>query len=564
MGLHEIAEYIPIEYCEKLESSFPDIADLYEQNPYILLEEHYMIGENIPISFIDIDKHTVLDTFDMRKKEMKAAIYHVLTQNEASGDSWMYYADFKKAVLSLLQQTGHPLFTGTPYAYLMAFSDKFSFDPETDSVSLAETKMREWTIYNGIKRGKSNRNKLSNFAPYDVTNVLSERQLTVAKNIVREGGNISLLTGGPGTGKTTVLKSVANGIIRNCPDMQMAFLTPTGKAAKRIKEIFGNVDIDISTIHLFVGWGQKKKQPLKIKHKIEATDLIIIDEASMADIEVLSTLFSLVDMDNTKIIFVGDEDQLPAIGAGDIIGDLKKLGVYHERLTENYRSEGLIAKNKDKINNGDPFLLEGEDFQIMDCPFDVAKETIAADMTHTDSSHAVLTPFRRRGKHGSTTELNDIVQRKRYGGVRQLGGRFCIGDRVILTKTNYKRHYYNGDTGTLIGYDAGTDSYVVKLDSFDDTSDDIVYVYNDSDIELGYATTFHKSQGSEYPYVDIIIPEYSSFITRRMLYTAVTRAKVRVRLWVNRDVLKRIILSTEPQRRTMVSLWKDNEPLMAA
>lgn len=560
MSLHDIADYIPIEYCEKLEASFPDIEDLYRSNPYILLDKRYVLEDNLPISFIDIDTHTVLDTFEMRKKQMKAAIYHILSSNESSGNSWMLYDELKIELYNLLWETGHPLFKGTPYPYIMAFNEHFSFDPETDSVALAETKMREWQIYNGIRKGKSTANRLHSFVPYDVTNILSQRQLTVAKNIVREGGNISLLTGGPGTGKTTVLKSVANGMMRCYPELNMVFLTPTGKAAKRIKEVFGGIDIDISTIHLFVGWGQTKKQPIAIKRKVEEKDIIIIDEASMADIEVLSTLFSLVDMDNTKVIFVGDEDQLSAIGAGDIIGDLKKMRVYHERLTENYRSEGLIAKNAEKINNGDPFLLEGEDFEIIECSPEVAKNTIASGLLHPDMASVVLTPYRSASMNGSTFEINGLVQQRRYGSIRQLGGRFCIGDRVILTHTNYKLHYFNGDTGILVGYNSENDSYVVKLDNADENIDELVNVTSDSDIELGYAMTIHKSQGSEYVNVDIIIPEYSSFITRKMLYTAVTRAKVKVRLWTTKEILTKIILSNEPKRRTMVSLW-EREPV---
>ena len=557
MRLHELADFVPNEYCERLEASFPDIVDLYQKNPYILLDKDYMLGENPPISFVEIDRHTVLDTFLMRKMEMKAAIYHVLLQNEAQGNSWLGYHELKSAVMSLLWHTGHPLLSGTPFPYLMAYSDSFSYDPETESVALAETRQREWQVYHGIKHGKMAANRLRAFVPCDVTNVLSARQLASARNVVREGGNISLLTGGPGTGKTTVLKSVANGMSRCYPEEKVVFLAPTGKAAKRMKEVFGGTDMDVSTIHVFIGWGQKKKKPEAVRRKVESTRLIVIDEASMADIEALSILFSMANMDVTKIIFVGDEDQLPAVGAGDIIGDLKRLGVYHEKLTENYRSDGLISQNKERVNSGNPFLLEGEDFQIIECAPEVAKAALAAEMSAASSaSSAVLTPFRSPDIRASTFELNNLVQNKRFGGIRQLGGRFCVGDRVLILHTNYKRRYYNGDTGVLAGYDAESDSYVVKLDNSDEDSEELVYVKDDADIELGYAMTIHKSQGSEYVNVDIVIPEYSPFITRKMLYTAITRAKVRVRLWTTRDILTRIILTEEPPRRTMVSLWE--------
>ena len=99
MRLHELADFVPNEYCERLEASFPDIVDLYQKNPYILLDKDYMLGENPPVSFVEIDRHTVLDTFLMRKMEMKAAIYHVLLQNEAQGNSWLGYPELKSAVM---------------------------------------------------------------------------------------------------------------------------------------------------------------------------------------------------------------------------------------------------------------------------------------------------------------------------------------------------------------------------------------------------------------------------------------------------------------------------------
>lgn len=557
MPLIDKAPYLSKQYATLVDSMYPDADNLYDNNPYFLLDID-MESDDAP-GFTDIDSHICLKNFELRQKEMKAACIWVLKQNEQMGNSWMSMTDFKNKVLSLLNLSGHPLLRGNVYPYVNFFSDIFSIDTKRDCISLYKTREKEWRIYNGIKSAKKNNIDFSRFMPIDETKMLSDKQMTSAANIVRLGGNVSLLTGGPGTGKTTITKAIVKGLNVFYPDKKIALLAPTGKAANRIQEIFINSDIEISTIHLYVGWEQPKGKMKKIKDNIANTDVVIIDESSMVGVDVLSMFFELVDTSSTKVIFIGDEHQLPAIGTGDTINDLKKMNVYEEHLDVNYRSSSAIIYNSININKGDFTFKTDNSFEFIDINKCFAKELLTKEMSGTDNKTILLSPYRKQEIEGNTVELNNAIHTERFGTVRKdfVNG-YCLGDRVILTKTNYKNHYYNGDTGILTGYKSRAkkingeyvDAYVVTL--FNGKS---VFVTDDNDIELAYAITIHKSQGSEYDTVNIYIPQYSPFITREMLYTAITRAKYKVKLWTTTDIYKKIVLTETKPRKTMISLW---------
>ena len=552
------APYLSKQYAALVDSMYPDADNLYDDNPYFLLDIN-IERDDAPI-FTDIDSHICLKNFELRQKEMKAACIWVLKQNEQMGNSWMSMTDFKNKVLNLLNSSGHPLLRGNVYPYVNFFSDIFSIDTKRSCISLYKTREKEWRIYNGIKSAKKNRTDFSRFMPIDETKMLSDKQMTSAANIVRLGGNISLLTGGPGTGKTTITKAIVKGLNVFYPNKKIALLAPTGKAANRIQEIFINSDIEISTIHLYVGWEQPKGKMKKIKDNIANTDVVIIDESSMVGVDVLSMFFELVDTSATKVIFIGDEHQLPAIGTGDTINDLKKMNVYEEHLDVNYRSSLAIIYNSININKGDFTFKTDSSFEFIDINKCIAKELLTKEMSGADNKTILLSPYRKQGIEGSTFELNNAIHAARFGTVRKdfVNG-YCLGDRVILTKTNYKNHYYNGDTGILTGYKSRAkkingeyaDAYVVTL--FNGKS---VLVTDDNDIELAYAITVHKSQGSEYDTVNIYIPQYSPFITREMLYTAITRAKYKIKLWTTADIYKKIVLTETKPRKTLISLWQ--------
>lgn len=560
MDIKESAPYLTDKYIQQFKEYYPDMELMYKENPYSLLDIPQEF-EDTP-DFSDIDKAVVIKTFDLRLKEMRAVIKDVLKQNEQAGDSWINRIDLEDKIKRILYKTGHPVLNkGLLPACLNYYSKTglISIDKKRDTVSLTETRNKEFKIYNGIKSMKKNKIDFSKYRPIDISEILSSEQLSSAYNIITASENIALLTGGPGTGKTTITKSIVKGINSAYPERKIVLLAPTGKAAKRIQEVFEGQDIEIETIHLFVGWGFDEGKMIKVKRNIEATDVIIIDEASMVSVDVLSRLFEYINTATTKLIFVGDSDQLPAVGTGDLINDLKTMGVYEEHLYINYRSDDAIITNAKRLKSGDFHLQTGETFEFIDINSCIAKELLAKEMAYGDDNEITLTPYRKQYINGNVLELNKLIHIEKYGERRRdfLNG-YCLGERVIFTKTNYKRGYFNGDTGTLDGV-CSVKVNKERVDAYKITLADgkTVKVINGDDFELAYAITIHKSQGSEYDIVNIYIPEYSSFITREMLYTAITRAKAKVRLWTTLDIYKRICLTKTLKRKTLINLWNE-------
>jgi ATP-dependent exoDNAse (exonuclease V) alpha subunit len=555
----QTAAFLSREDADEILESWPGFADRYKENPYSLLELK-RTDETQYASFFDVDTHTVLDTFQRRKQQMRAAISCVLERNEADGNSYMDYKLLASRVIRLLIATGHPLLRGTVAAYLDAFQDVFFYDRKKQTVGFHATRMRELAIYRGVHRAKRAHCRFPAFLPSGET--LSDEQYLAARNIIRQGGNIAILRGGPGTGKTTTLKSVVRGIRDGYPGTSMVLLAPTGRAVKRIKESFAgelsgdDTTLPVRTVHSFVGWGHKLQK--WEAEAIRATDIIIIDESSMLDAEIFETLLSLIDVNRTKLVLVGDADQLPAIGVGDILNDLIADGVHTETLTHNFRSSGPIEGNAVRLQTGNPFPALSSDFTFMECPKSLIAEMLS--ILRKDGNDVILSPYRSTERSGNIGDINRAVQVKNnhFAEWTQFGGRFNHGDAVMLTSTNYKKGYYNGDIGTMVGYDSEKDGYVVRLDDSDGGHREVI-ITEDNAIELAYAVTIHKSQGSEYPCVDIVIPEYSAFITKRMLYTAVTRAKQKVRLWTDAETYRKIVLTPEPKRRTFYQCFTEED-----
>lgn len=567
MALKDLAPYLSDEYSNQVGILYPDIEEDFKKNPYILLD----IEENLPEDKIDrfptfeeIDKNTILKTFDLRLIEVKELLLTVLDSNEQSGNSWMLVTDLIKKANMILIKTGHPLLKGTLIPYINYYNNIFSLDRTKTYISLYKTKKKEFYIYNGIKKLKKNANhEYDNFVAIDETHMLSDVQMASAKNVVRFGGNISLLTGGPGTGKTTITKSIVKGLNESFPDKKIVLLAPTGKAANRIQEIFNTQDIEISTIHLFVGWNFPLPKMKKVIKNIRETDFIIIDEASMISVDVLSMLFKHIDMFKTKILFIGDENQLPAIGTGDTIRDLRTMKVYEEHLYINYRSSLAINKNATALLSGDNTIETDDTFEFINInENENIMEDIAKEIVESNKDTILLSPYRKKDIKGNILELNDLIHKDIFGEIRRdFCNGWCIGDKVILVKTNYKRKYFNGDTGILTGYKRNAvtmdgekyDAYIVTL-----SNGKTVYVVDDNDIELAYSITIHKSQGSEYDEVNIYIPRFSSFISKELLYTAITRAKKKVRLWTTKEIYDLICDTDSVRRNTLIKLWNEN------
>lgn len=376
---------------------------------------------------------------------------------------------------------------------------------------------------------------------------------------------VSVITGGPGTGKTTVILA----LIRIFEEMglECALAAPTGRAAKRMSEATSH---EAKTVHRLLEMDYQGDEGEARFMRDAMTPLearvIIIDEASMLDIFLCDALVKAI-RPGCRLIFIGDSDQLPPVGAGKVLWDIIESEAFPTvRLTEIFRQaeESLIVSNAHAVNRGEMPKLDAKDKDFFFLPRENSESTAltVADLcarrlpaSYGDMGKRgvqVITPA-RKGVAG--TENLNLMLRDRLNpkspqkAEKELSGRlFREGDKVMQTRNNYElewkangkdgRGVYNGDIGVIVKFDPSTGGAQVR---FDDRL--VKYPLGDfEDLELAYAITVHKSQGSEYPIV--VMPLYPCapmLQTRNMLYTALTRARTYVILVGSRDVLDNMV-----------------------
>ena len=346
---------------------------------------------------------------------------------------------------------------------------------------------------------------------------------------------ISIITGGPGTGKTTILK----GILYLARQMEecVSLTAPTGRAAKRMGECCGE---KARTIHRLL-----EVDPISGKfHRDENNklqcNLLIVDEFSMVDTWLAASLLEATPL-NARIVLVGDADQLPSVGAGNVLNDLLRCPkIPSTRLQHIFRQAGGndIADKAAKINQGIcPSPIEGTNFHFL--PYettDEAKDIIARLVTlgikeklDIDTQEMQLLTPMRKGPLG-IYELNTFLQDLLNPGKERIkiaSGNWSNGDRVMQIRNNYDKNVFNGDVGII--YKISKDSKKITVFYDDKTVD---YEADEVDeLILAYACTIHKSQGSEYPAVIVVLDSsHSIMLQRNLIYTAITRAKGHV--WI--------------------------------
>ena len=382
-------------------------------------------------------------------------------------------------------------------------------------------------------------------------------------------GGVMLLTGGPGTGKTTVVHALLH-IFRSM-DMTVALCAPTGRAAKRLSE---STSTEAKTIHRLLemefeegsGHGRFRRNEQDLLEE----SVIIVDEASMVDNALMCSLCKAIKP-GARLILIGDADQLPSVGAGRVLNDLIDSGRFATvRLTEIFRQAGesLIITNAHAINEGvyPDLAVKNNDFFFLPRRHDreIADTVVELCATRlpraygkaTEGGIQIITPS-RKGEAG-TENLNRRLQSELNPpakGKRELTFRdtvFRVGDRVMQTKNNYDITWesggsvdrtegsgvFNGDIGTVVFVDPAEGEMVVSFDDKEATyTGDML-----DELEHAWAVTVHKSQGSEYPFV--IIPMYNApplLLIRNLLYTAVTRAQRMVILVGREDVIRTMV-----------------------
>lgn len=359
---------------------------------------------------------------------------------------------------------------------------------------------------------------------------------------------VSIITGGPGTGKTSVEKSIISCYRILHPDEGILLIAPTGRAAKRMSESTG---APASTIHKALGLIQNDDGELVETgpDSILVETLIIVDEASMIGTFLLNTLLQHVS-NRARIVFIGDVDQLPSIEIGAVLREMISSSVPVMRLTQTFRQANgsNIIVNAARINIGEKRLVYDDDFQLVEK--DSSKEIQDAVVSeylnllkrYSDDEIVVLSPFRKSTETG-TNSLNirlrsvmrpDITPSTPY--FERKNTRFYQGDKVMFTRNTEK--LTNGDIGTITSIFKGKDGLYVTC-NFENDIDDIELQEEELlNLELAYAMTVHKSQGSEYKAVIMVVDnKHKVLLKRNLLYTAITRAKEKLILIGQQDAI---------------------------
>ena len=366
---------------------------------------------------------------------------------------------------------------------------------------------------------------------------------------------ILILTGGPGTGKTTTTL----GIIRafRTAGAKVLLAAPTGRAAKRLSETTG---MEAKTLHRLLEIKPAEGYPRNEENPLEG-DVLIVDECSMIDILLMYALLRAVP-DSMRLILVGDVDQLPSVGAGNVLRDMIDSGMFPVvRLTKIFRQArtSRIILNAHRINQGQmPDLSNGKDtdffFMEQEDP-DAAARLIADLVSRRLPAHyhvgpgevQVLTPM-RRGSIGAAN-LNTLLQETvnpGETGLRHSGILYRTRDKVMQIRNNYDREVFNGDIGEVSAVNPEERELTVNFDGREVTYD----VSELEELTLAYATTIHKSQGSEYPIVVMpVLMSHYVMLERNLIYTGVTRAKKALVIVGTRKALAMAVRNQNAEKR---------------
>ena len=352
---------------------------------------------------------------------------------------------------------------------------------------------------------------------------LANQQSTALERCL--GNKFSIITGGPGVGKTTIIRALVD--IYSMRKLKLVLAAPTGRAAKRMTE---SVGAPAQTIHRLLKWNPVTNKFTYDEENRYDADVFIFDETSMIDIKLAKELLSAIP-DTAAVVWVGDTDQLPSVGAGSVLGDLIKSGaVASTRLDHIFRqdSSGLIVLNAHHVNAGEPLeVRQGDtDFYFMRCEDPIQCVQRAIDFMTTRiprkfgldplADVQILTPMRRNllGTENLNVELQKALNPSGDAVIRG-GTMFRTGDRVMQLRNNYDKDVYNGDVGFVKAVDPEDRKLVVLFDGRP-----VTYEAADLDeLVLAYAMTIHKSQGSEYPAVIVILhTQHYVMLQRNLLY----------------------------------------------
>lgn len=530
-----------------------DTIDIINENPYRLIREIPRIG------FQKVDQIAQKLGIDKNSESrVQQGIIYFMWRLAGDGSTYIPETEFKEKVGAWLDVPGDLVASSTIDLILEGILSMELID-ERKCIFLSQYNDAEKRVCKNLFDLKNTVNSESVANAEAVIKqvedesgiMLAENQKEAVKFTLEE--NISVITGGPGTGKTTIINTIIK-IFKNT-GKRVAIAAPTGRAAKRITETSGE---DALTIHRLLEYYYSDSSEEMIfgknrENKLDY-DVVIIDEISMVDLMLMDALLEALKY-GTRLIMVGDADQLPPVGAGSVLRDILDSDIMSVvKLKEIFRQAGesLITVNAHRINKGEyPFYNEkGKDFfllrkdsdqEILDTVIDLCGNRLPDYIEDCEpvKDIQILTPS-KKGMIGSIN-LNKELQRlfnpqNPKVAEKSIGERiFREGDKVMQIRNNYKLSWknmktfeegegiFNGDVGYIDNIDLQNNTIGVIFDNIRY----VVYEFSELDeLDLAYAVTVHKSQGSEFPVVIIPVGHVPPLLgTRNLLYTAVTRGK---------------------------------------
>ncbi|HET6515012.1 MAG TPA: ATP-dependent RecD-like DNA helicase [Thermodesulfovibrionales bacterium] len=542
-----------------------DSVRVVRENPYRLAADIFGIG------FISADR--IAEKLGiLRESQIRAEAGILYVLHQLSDDGHVYYpygplVEEAQKVLGIDRDIIVKAFGTIAAGRKVIIEDLTAqeFKENNKAVYLAKYYLSEVGIARGLKTlmkfpkplRSFDRDKAIEWVQGELRIRLAENQIEAVREALKE--KVMVVTGGPGTGKTTIINSIIR-IYRKL-GQRVLLAAPTGRAAKRMQEATGQ---EAKTIHRLLEFSPKEGKFKRDGDSPLAADLIVIDEASMVDTVLMDQFLKAVPKEAT-LVFVGDVDQLPSVGAGNVLRDIIDSGrVPTVRLNEIFRQakESMIIVNAHRVYEGNMPAFTHRETQPQDFFFFEIEEPEKAlekiielcrdkipKRFHYDpvDDIQVLTPMHRGvvGASNLNAELQKTLNPSKDELVRA-GRVFKVGDKVMQIRNNYDKDVFNGDIGRIVKIDREEQEVMVNYEGRA-----VAYEYPDLDeIVLAYAVSVHKSQGSEYPAVVMpVLTQHYMLLQRNLLYTGITRGRNLVVLVGTKKALVIAIRNNKPQQR---------------